>query len=69
MDDMRGKDVLALEDVYVECLKKMEAGSMKYGEYDPDTDTRDLVEEAIEELHDAVNYIGMMILKLKRLAK
>ena len=45
----------------------MKAGAKTYGEYNPATDTRDLLAEAQEELLDAINYLAMMYLKLENL--
>ena len=62
---MRGKNVLALDRIYQECLDKMEKGSKKYGVFDPITDERNLLHEAEEEIQDAINYLGMFLLKLR----
>lgn len=56
------------EIIYNKCADKMRKGVEKYGEYDPDTDTRDLLEEAIEELLDCVNYIKMHRRKVKKIS-
>jgi hypothetical protein len=45
--------------VFNECLEKYDRGAAKYGEFDPINDKRDLVEEAQQELIDAINYIAM----------
>jgi len=54
-----------MEHIYRRCKEKMQHGIDKYGEYSPDTDTRDLLDESIEELIDAINYILMHRIKME----
>jgi ribosomal protein S15P/S13E len=42
---------------------KMQYGIMKYGEFKPLEDERDLIDEAIQELIDFINYLEMHIQK------
>jgi hypothetical protein len=37
----------------------MTRGEAKYGVFDPDTDSRDLVDEAGQEVLDSLNYVEM----------
>jgi len=47
--------------------RRMMGGKGAYGEFNPATDTRDLLLEAQEELLDAINYLAMQYLKLESL--
>jgi len=42
------------------CKKRMKAGKAKYGEFDPAKYKGDLIEETLEELIDAINYLRML---------
>jgi hypothetical protein len=39
--------------------ERMEKGQLKYGEFNPETDPRNLVHEALEEAVDLLNYLRM----------
>lgn len=39
--------------------ERMERGQFKYGQFEPETDKRDLVHEALEEAVDLLNYLRM----------
>ncbi len=58
VDRTRGNYRL-LEEVFCECIEKYARGAKKYGDFNPATDRRDLILEALQELIDAVNYLGM----------
>lgn len=45
----------------------MRKGSEEYGQYDPATDTRNMYQEAKEELLDAIVYLGMEYMRLDEL--
>ena len=53
------------EDADIEYLlrKKMADGALKYGEYIPSEDTRNLLVECSEEILDAINYLRMHKMK------
>jgi len=50
-------------------LKRFRFGSIEYGEWSPDADSRDILEEVKEEIGDVVIYSGMLMIKLNRLMK
>lgn len=54
-----------LRDIFRDALLKFEQGEKKYGPFVPETDRRDLFAEAEDELLDALNYIGMHVVKLR----
>jgi hypothetical protein len=56
-----------LKLIFNEALEKYEASEKIYGVYDPATDTRDLLHEAQDEILDAINYLGMHLIKMRRL--
>lgn len=58
-----------LKNIFDQALKKYEVGAEKYGPFDPAADQRDLLKEAEAEILDAINYLGMFLLKLKELRK
>lgn len=39
--------------------RKMEHGQKKYGVFDPQKDKRNLVDDILDELYDAINYTRM----------
>jgi hypothetical protein len=53
--------------IYGEALGRYIKGEVKYGEYKPLTDERNLYQETIDELLDAMNYMGMEIYRLRKL--
>lgn len=55
----------SLNQLFQECLEKYEKGALRYGDYDPLTDERNLIEKAQEELLNAVNYLGMALIKIR----
>jgi hypothetical protein len=61
------KDWSKVIGVFSKATTRMQRGAATYGEYDPATDTRDLYQEAQEELLDAMNYLAMEYLRLERL--
>ena len=48
---------------------KMISGAKKHGKWDPKKDTRDLIEENIQENLDSINYHIMEIQKLDEMRK
>ena len=44
-------------------IGKMEVGIKKYGDFDPDLDEREFVEELLKELYDGINYCLLGTLK------
>jgi len=55
------------QTIIAEADMKMDRGKEKYGEFDPVTDERDLLEEMVEELLDVINYARMQILKVREM--
>ena len=55
--------------VFGKAVDRMQAGAKEYGEFRPEEDTRDLLEECREEILDGINYLGMMYLKLEHLSQ
>ena len=55
--------------VFWKAIGRMQEGAWDYGSFNPATDKRDLLQEAQEELLDAINYLGMQYLKLEELKK
>lgn len=58
-----------LKTIFNQALEKYEAGALKYGAFDPTTDQRDLLKEAEAEILDALNYLGMFLIKIRELRK
>lgn len=54
-----------IEAVIKEALAKYETGRKAYGQLDLDTDSRDYVNESIEEMLDAINYLCFQIIRLR----
>lgn len=55
-----------LKSIFDEALKKYEVGALKYGDYNPATDQRDFLKETEAEILDAINYLAMLLLKLRQ---
>lgn len=55
----------SLNQLFQECLERYDRGVVKHGEFDPLTDERNLIEKAQEELLNAVNYLGMALIKIR----
>ena len=65
---MNGRDDIGEMRVVVEsALDRYRMGKKKYGAYDPETDHRDPLCEAEEELLDCMMYCGQQVLKLRSL--
>lgn len=62
---MEGDDVFQVAQILKRALARMDAGSKKYGVFDPSKDTRDLFREMEDELLDVMNYAAMQILKIR----
>ena len=58
-----------LEEIFREALQKFDAGEAKYGPFDPTIDDRDLLAEAESEILDAINYMGMFLLKIREMGE
>lgn len=54
-------------EILAQADAKMTTGAAKHGPWDPDTDTRDLLEERAQEQLDAINYAIMDVEKIRRL--
>ncbi len=52
------------KEIYEQCKIREEAGLCKYGEFNPETDSRDMITEITEELLDVINYAKFQIKKL-----
>jgi len=50
-------------------LNRFRFGSLEYGEWSPDEDARDILEEIKEEIGDVAIYSGMLIIKINNLMK
>jgi len=58
-----------METIFKAALQKYRAGEQKYGPYHPLTDNRDMIRETEEEILDAINYLGMFLIKLRAMKK
>ena len=58
-----------LAEIFTAALRKFERGAAKYGTFDPATDARDFLQEAEAEVLDAINYLGMFLVKLRALQR
>ncbi|MFA6414093.1 MAG: hypothetical protein WCW53_15530 [Syntrophales bacterium] len=58
-------DIEAMTAIFQSALSKYRKGALKYGDYDPLTDRRDMAGEAEEEILDAINYLAMFLMKLR----
>jgi len=56
-----------LEAVIREALQRYEGGRCEHGELDVDSDTRDYLKEAEDELLDCINYCVFQVIRLRRL--
>ena len=63
------KDVAEAMKITEKALGRMKGGVKKYGVFDPDTDRRDLLEWAEEELLDHIIYSSMLIMRLRHLGE
>lgn len=54
-----------MEAIFKAALEKYRLGEQKYGPYHPLTDSRDMITEAEEEILDAINYLAMLLVKLR----
>jgi hypothetical protein len=64
---MPANDYLLLKNIFSEALKRYEIGEERYGQFSPEEDSRDLLAEAEAEILDGINYLGMFLMKLRRL--
>ena len=58
-----------IESILNEALQKYQRGEAKYGPYKPETDPRDLLHEAEEEILDAINYLAMHLVRIRTVRK
>jgi len=65
VDEDGATKIRSMNQLFQECLEKYEKGVLRYGDYDPLTDRRNLFEEAQEKLLDAVNYLAMALIKIR----
>lgn len=56
-----------IEQVIRQALDKYEAGRAEHGQIDLSTDKRNFIDESIEELIDAINYLTFQIIRLRSL--
>ena len=63
------KDTTQIASILYAALDKYQAGAKKYGPYDPATDQRDMLQEAEDEILDAINYLAMLLVRVRRLHK
>lgn len=63
------KDTTQIASILYAALDKYQAGAKKYGPYDPETDQRDMLQEAEEEILDAINYLAMLLVKIRAAGK
>ena len=54
-----------IEAIFQDALQKYHQGEAKYGAFNPQTDTRDLLREAEAEILDAINYLAMFLMKVR----
>lgn len=62
-------DTAEIAAILSAALDKYRTGAQKYGEFVPETDNRDLIHEAEAEILDAINYLAMMLIRVRRLQK
>ncbi len=55
-----------LYGVFAKAMVKYDEGEKEHGVFDPDTDPRNMIDEAIEELLDGMNYMAMQVIRLQR---
>ena len=58
-----------LRDIFNAAIGKFQQGAVKYGDYDPLTDNRDMLAETEAEILDAINYLAMGLIKLRALKR
>jgi len=63
------KDIDRLNEVFKAASEKFLKGAAKYGTFNPASDTRDFLQEAEAEVLDALNYLGMFLVKLRTLQR
>lgn len=54
-----------IEAVIRQALSKYEKGRLELGQLDLSTDSRNFIDEAIEEMLDAINYLTFQIIRLR----
>ena len=54
-----------IETVFEAALLKYRQGEREHGMYDPVTDQRDMMQEAEEEILDAINYLAMFLMRIR----
>jgi hypothetical protein len=57
------------EEIIRRADERLELGKKKYGDFDPITSSRDMIEEMTQELLDVMNYASFMIQQLQCLGK
>ncbi len=62
---MTGQGKKDMETIFAAALQKYRTGERKYGPYNPLIDGRDMITEAEEEILDAINYLAMLLVKLR----
>lgn len=58
-----------IETVIREALNRYDKGRLEHGQLDLSKDKRDFIDEAIEEMLDAINYLSFQIIRLRRLKR
>ena len=58
-----------LSEVFEAASQKFLKGAVKYGTFDPASDTRNLLNEAEAEILDAINYLAMYLLKVRAMQR
>ena len=56
-----------IEAVFEAAFAKFSQGELKHGPFDPGTDQRDFLQEAENEILDAINYLAMFLVKIRAL--
>lgn len=59
LDGLNEDERAVVLDVALRSARKMHHGRRKYGPWDPETDTRDWMEEQAQEADDLANYAAM----------
>ena len=60
------KGTSIMNEIFKLCEQKMKQGEKQYGEFDPAKEKRYLIDEAKDELTDAINYIAMFYKMLEQ---
>jgi len=55
-----------IELIIREALTRYEKGKEEYGDLDLNTDQRNFIDEAVEEMLDTINYLVYEILRLRK---